>query len=125
MSAIYTVYANIEAYDESKLNTPQADCWHPSQERDLAEFSSLEGAETFMDELPELNQFKYINSDEDAEFFRKLSAKYLDMKVEMQKIADLLNELYNDTCDTTEPEVYGTILGIHERIELFLESTDG
>lgn len=65
---------------------------------------------------------EFTISLEEAEFFRKLSSRYIDMGVEMRQIADLLNELYNDTCDTTKPNVYGTILGIHERIELFLES---
>ena len=52
MSVIYTVYANVEAYDESKLNTNMDDCWHPSEERDLAEFTSLEEAEAFLESLP-------------------------------------------------------------------------
>ena len=52
MGVKYTVYVNIEAYDESKLKTPEDDCWHPSEERDLAEFDSLEEAENFMNELP-------------------------------------------------------------------------
>jgi len=48
----FTVYVTIEAYDDSKLQTPQDDCWHPSEERDLAEFDNLEDAQKFMDELP-------------------------------------------------------------------------
>ena len=63
-------------------------------------------------------------SEEDAEFFRKLSAKYLDIKVEMQEIANILMELYTDISDTAEPKVYGSVLGIHERIELFLAAAD-
>ena len=125
MSEKYTVYADIEAHDKDLEDTSRDDAWHPSEERDLAEFSSLEEAEKFMVELPKFNHFKYMNSEEDAEFFRKLSGKYLDMKVEMQEIANLLMELYTDINDTAEPEVYGSILGIHERIELFLEATHG
>ena len=44
-----------------------------------------------------------------------------DARTELQEIANLLLELYTDINDTAAPEVYGTILGIHERIELFLE----
>jgi len=51
MSAIYTVYANIEAYDESKVNTSQDDCWHPSEEVVFAEFDTLEEAETLIAKL--------------------------------------------------------------------------
>lgn len=52
MSIIYTVYANIEAYDKEKEDTPNDDVWHPSEERDLAEFGTLADAEKFMDSLP-------------------------------------------------------------------------
>lgn len=53
MSIKYTVYANIEAYDESKRYTNETDCWHPLQgERDLAVFGSLEEAIAFLENLP-------------------------------------------------------------------------
>jgi len=53
MAIEYTVYANIEAYDASKLHTNEDDCWHPlAEERDLAVFISLEKAEEFMNSLP-------------------------------------------------------------------------
>lgn len=52
MGVKYTVYANIEAFDESKLKTCEDDCWHPSEERDLAVFESLEDAEMFLESLP-------------------------------------------------------------------------
>jgi len=51
MSVIYTVYANIEATDESKVNTSQDDCWHPSEEVVFAEFDTLEEAETLIAKL--------------------------------------------------------------------------
>lgn len=53
MTVKYTVYANIEAYDSAKENTAEDDCWHPSNELDLAEFDSLEKAEQFMQALKE------------------------------------------------------------------------
>ena len=52
MSVEYTVYANIEAYDESKIKTSEDDCWHPSDEWNLAVFDTLEEAEAFMTNLP-------------------------------------------------------------------------
>ena len=47
MGIKYTVYATIEAVEERK-----DDCWHPSEERDLAVFESLEEAEIFLKSLP-------------------------------------------------------------------------
>ena len=44
-----------------------------------------------------------------------------DARTELQEIANLLLELYTDISETTDPEVYGSILGIHERIELYLQ----
>lgn len=52
MAVKYTVYASIEACDESKLNTKEDDCWHPSEERDLVEFDNLQKAEEFLNNLP-------------------------------------------------------------------------
>ena len=51
MSVKYTVYANIEAYDPAKTHTAEDDCWHPSDEVDLAEFDNLEEAERFIEVL--------------------------------------------------------------------------
>jgi len=57
MSVIYTVYANIEAYDESKVNTSQDDCWHPSEEVVLVELDTLEDAETLIAKLQKIVEF--------------------------------------------------------------------
>ena len=54
MSVIYTVYANIEATDESKVNTSQDDCWHPSEEVVFAEFDTLKDAETLIAKLQKI-----------------------------------------------------------------------
>jgi len=54
MSVIYTVYANIEAYDETKVNTSQDDCWHPSEEVVFAEFDTLKDAETLIAKLQKI-----------------------------------------------------------------------
>jgi len=56
MSVEYTVYVNIEAYDEKKRNMNEDDCWHPSEERNLGTFDSLELAEQFKNTLPEKEQ---------------------------------------------------------------------
>lgn len=52
MAIEYTVYANIEAVDDNHLKNNRDDCWHPSEERDLAVFESLEKAEMFLESLP-------------------------------------------------------------------------
>ncbi|MBE3145025.1 MAG: hypothetical protein IMZ61_14070 [Planctomycetes bacterium] len=44
-----------------------------------------------------------------------------DARTELQEIANLLMELYTDCNETAAPEVYGSILGMHERIELYLQ----
>jgi len=54
MSVKYTVYANIEASDESKVMTPEDDVWHPSEGRDLAVFVTLKKAEAFLENLPQV-----------------------------------------------------------------------
>ena len=51
MAVKYNVYVNIEAYDSAKVNTAEDDCWHPSNEIDLAEYDNLEEAEQFMQAL--------------------------------------------------------------------------
>lgn len=56
MAVEYTVYVNIEAYDESKRDTNEDDCWHPSDERDLGVFGSLKKAEQFVADLPRKEQ---------------------------------------------------------------------
>jgi len=57
MSVIYTVYANIEASDETKINTSQDDCWHPSEEVVFAELDTLEEAETLIAKLQMIMEF--------------------------------------------------------------------
>ena len=53
MAVEYTVYVNIEAYDESKRYTNEDDCWHPlPNDRNLGVFDDLKDAEQFMDNLP-------------------------------------------------------------------------
>lgn len=53
MTIRYTVYADIEAYDESKRGTNEDDCWHlDNVERDLAVFDDPEEAKKFLDNLP-------------------------------------------------------------------------
>lgn len=51
MAVRYTVYVNIEAHDPAKIDTAEDDCWHPSNETDLAEFDNLEEAERFVEKL--------------------------------------------------------------------------
>lgn len=51
MAAEYTVYVNIEAYDPDKRFTNEDDCWHPSEEVDLAKFDNLGDAERFVQAL--------------------------------------------------------------------------
>lgn len=51
MAVEYTVYVNIEAYDPSKRYTAEDDCWHPSEEVDLAKLDNLKEAELFVEAL--------------------------------------------------------------------------
>lgn len=44
----------------------------------------------------------------------------LALRAELQEVSAQLYELYNECCDNTEPEVYGAIFGLHERIDVFL-----
>ncbi len=65
MTVKYTVYTTIEAYDSAKENTAEDDCWHPSDEIDLAEFDNLEEAEQFMQALGEAEQHRWIPVSEE------------------------------------------------------------
>ena len=51
----------------------------------------------------------------------KLQERIKELKDEIQEVANQLMELYTDCADKTEPEVYGTILGLHERLEQALK----
>ena len=43
-----------------------------------------------------------------------------ELKTEMQEVANQLMDLYDKCIETTEPEVFGTILGLHERSTISL-----
>lgn len=43
-------------------------------------------------------------------------------QAEIQEVSNQLINLYTECNETTEPEVYGTILGLHEGLEIFLKS---
>lgn len=47
------------------------------------------------------------------------------LETEMQEVSNQLLELYTDCNETTEPKVYGTILGLHQRLEQFLTGKSG
>ena len=44
-----------------------------------------------------------------------------ELKTLMQDTSNQLIELYDKCNETTEPEVYGTILGLHEKLEQTLK----
>jgi len=50
-----------------------------------------------------------------------LKERITELQNEMQQVSNDLYELYNKCADTTEPEIYGTILGLSERLERFLK----
>ncbi len=50
----------------------------------------------------------------------KLLKRIADFETEIQEVSNQLMELYDKCGDTTEPEIYGTVLGLHERLEKFL-----
>jgi len=46
-----------------------------------------------------------------------LKERIEELEAEMEEVSNQLYELYSECADTTEPKVYGTILGLHERLE--------
>jgi len=48
-----------------------------------------------------------------------LKERITELQNEMQQVSNDLYELYNKCADTTEPEIYGTILGLSERLDDF------
>lgn len=44
-----------------------------------------------------------------------------ELETEIQEVSNQLYNLYDACNETTEPEVYGTILGLHERLEQALK----
>jgi hypothetical protein len=47
------------------------------------------------------------------------------LRAEMRAVSDELYELYNETCDSTPPEIYASIFGLHERLDVFLDGGYG
>jgi len=79
---IYTVYATIEARDAEN-----DDCWHPGEERDLAEFDTIDEAENFLakidrlkTELADYKQAVHDDSKRVANLKRQLAAKDKEIK---------------------------------------------
>ena len=60
-----------------------------------------------------------------AEWFvaehNKSSAEIFRLRRELNEISIQLNELYDKTCNTTPPEIYASILGLHERLDIALQ----
>ena len=50
-----------------------------------------------------------------------LKERITELQNEIQQVSNDLYELYNKCADTTEPEIYGTILGLSERLERFVK----
>ena len=46
-----------------------------------------------------------------------ITVRFRNLQTEMQEVANQLMDLYDKCVETTEPEVFGTILGLHERLE--------
>jgi len=46
-----------------------------------------------------------------------LKERIEELEAEIQEVANQLMDLYTKCSETTEPEVFGTILGLHERLE--------
>lgn len=40
-----------------------------------------------------------------------------ELKTEIQEVSNQLLDLYDKCNETTKPEFYGTVLGLHERLE--------
>ena len=50
-----------------------------------------------------------------------INVRFRNLQTEMQEVANQLMDLYDNCVETTEPEVFGTILGLHERLETALK----
>ncbi len=50
-----------------------------------------------------------------------ITVRFRNLQTEMQEVANQLMDLYDKCIETTEPEVFGTILGLHERLETALK----
>lgn len=61
---------------------------------------------------------RQLNEAEDR--ILKLQQRIKELKTEMQEVSNQLMDLYDKCQETTKPEVYGTILGLHERLEKLL-----
>lgn len=46
----------------------------------------------------------------------QLKERIEELKAEIQEVANQLIDLYTDCCETTDPKVYGAILGLHQRL---------
>ena len=44
-----------------------------------------------------------------------------ELETEIQEVSNQLMELYDECVDSTEPAVYGAILGLHERLNKVLK----
>lgn len=51
----------------------------------------------------------------------KQAERITELEGKIQEVANQLIELYTDCNETAEPEVYGSILGLHQRLEQFLK----
>jgi hypothetical protein len=51
----------------------------------------------------------------------KQNKRIEELEAEIQEVSNQLLELYDNCNETTRPAVYGTILGLHERLEQTLK----
>lgn len=51
----------------------------------------------------------------------ELAEQIKDFEAEVQEVSNQLYDLYELCSDTTRPEVYGSILGLHERLDQALK----
>lgn len=61
--------------------------------------------------------------EEFADDYGQLKTKNDELKAVLGNIRDQLFDLYTNCCDCTPPEIYGTILGLHELADKAIKTT--
>jgi len=64
---------------------------------------------------------KFVRFEEHKKVVDAQKQEIESLKTELREISRQFCELYDQTCDTTPPEIYASILGLHERLDIALQ----
>lgn len=67
------------------------------------------------------NGYEQEQSDKRIEQINKFKDRIKELEAEIREVSNQLYNLYKLCSDTTSSDVYGTILGLHERLEQALK----